>query len=121
VSRPATAAEAYRRANRDGRYSSGPVRWYSSGCGRIELAITLEDAESGYHSGQCDADIAELRKVPYIAEQLAALHPDTVREVALESGRNDYGHGDQDNADHDANLSYVLWTACAEIQEEAGQ
>jgi hypothetical protein len=115
MSRPDTMAQAIEWAN------AADTRWYSSSCGRIELAITLEDAESGCHSGQCDASIAELRKVPYIAEQLAAITPELAREVALESGRNDYGHGDQDNADHDANLSYVLWMACADIQEDARQ
>lgn len=93
------------------------VRWYSSPCGKVELALALDDARSGYHQGACDDDIAALARVPYIAEQLNGISPDTAREVAAESGRNDYGHGADDMADHDANLAYVLWIACGDIIE----
>ncbi len=93
------------------------VQWYSSGCGRIELAITMDDARSGMHQGQCDDDIAALMQVPYIAEQLAAIPEDVAREVATEYGRNDYGHGPEDMHDHRANLAYVLWMACGDIIE----
>lgn len=111
--RPDTAAHAIEWANET------PPRayWYSSGCGRIELAITLDDARSGHHPGQCDDDIAELCRVPYIAEQLACISPDAAREHAREYGRNDYGHGPEDINDHAANLAYVLWLACGDIVE----
>lgn len=112
--RPGTADEAYRRANDAPRSN---VRWYSSGCGRIELAITLDDARSGYHQGQCGDDIAVLCRVPYIAEQLAGISPNVAREVAREYGRNDYGHGPEDMNDHAANLAFVLWAACGDIVE----
>jgi hypothetical protein len=101
-------------------YANAPtVRWYSSDCGRIELAIALPDAESGYHSGACDAEIAALTAVPYVAEQLAAIDPRIAREVAAESGRNDYGPGPEDMNDHDANLAFILWMACGDIVEES--
>lgn len=91
------------------------VCWYSSSCGLIELAIAKDDASYGYHSGQCDSEISELAAVPYIAEQLDAISPELAREVAAESGRNDYGNGPEDMADHTANLHYILWMACADI------
>lgn len=113
--RPDTAAQAIEWANET------PPRayWYSSSSGTIEMALTLDDAQSGYHSGQCDADIAELRQVPYIAEQLVAIPADVARDVAAESGRNDYGHGTEDMNDRAANLAYVLWVACGDIVEGA--
>lgn len=114
MNRPTTATAAIEAANYAETLN---MRWYSSGCGRIELALTLEDARSGYHSGQCDADIEALQAVPYIAEQLAPIDPRIAREVATESGRNDYGHGGRDNNDHAANLAFILWMACGDIIE----
>jgi hypothetical protein len=113
--RPPTAAEAYAAANLPGSH----VRWYSSSCGRIELALTLEDAQSASHSGDCEADVEELMRAPYILEQLARISSDIAQEVATESGRNDYGHGDADNTDHHANLRFVLWMACGDIVENS--
>ncbi len=109
MDRPASKAQAFEWAN------TPDTRWYCSGCGRIELVITWDDANWGHHSGQCDADIAALMQVPYIAEQLAAIPKDVAREVATEYGRNDYGHGPEDMHDHQANLAYVLWMACGDI------
>ena len=77
----------------------------------IELALTAEDASTGYHQGACDDDIAGLRTVPYIAEQLEALDPAKVR-LELEG----YGAWDDTElADHEANLDRVLWLACGNI------
>lgn len=87
--------------------------WYSSSCGRIEIALTLDDARSGSHSGQCDDDVAALRTVPYIAEQLAALNPEHVRNDCRESG----AWNDQEPADDEQNLNRVLWFACSDIRE----
>lgn len=109
MSRPATAAQAIEWAN------TPRVHWYISGSGRIELAITLDDARIGYHSGPCDADIAELRKVPYIAEQLASVDAATLREELREWGAWDGG----EMADHEANLDRLLWLACGDIVENA--
>lgn len=115
MTRPATAAQAIEWAN------TPDTRWYSSSCGRVELAITLEDAQSCTHPGSCDADVAGLSRVPYIAEQLATIPPAVARGVAAESGRNDYGNGPDDMSDHDANLAYILWMACGDIVEGVGQ
>lgn len=112
--RPITAAQAIEWAN-----ASPPgARWYSSGCGRIELALTLDDAQSASHPGQCDDDVAALMQVPYIAEQLGHISSDIAREIAAESGRNDYGHGPEDMEDREANLAFILWCACNDITEE---
>jgi hypothetical protein len=111
TNRPANAKEAHTRANTEHRTE---VFWASSGCGRIEVALLFEDATSGAHAGACDDDIAELRKVPYIAEQLAEIAPETLRGVLKKYGAWD----DSELADHDANLSRILWSFCNDIREE---
>jgi hypothetical protein len=89
--------------------------WYSDSCGLIEIAITLDDAASGAHQGACDDDIAELLKVPYIAEQLATIAPEKLRGALQEYGAWD----DEQLADHDQNLARFLWLACGQIVEDA--
>lgn len=90
------------------------LEFWSESLGRIELQITREDAESASHQGQCDADVARLRDVPYIREQLDRLPPALVAECLRE-----YGAWDADElADHDANLDRLLWCACCDISEE---
>jgi hypothetical protein len=88
--------------------------WFSTGSGRIELKLSLEDAQSGSHSGRCDEDIAALRKVPYIAAQLAEID-----STLLAAELKEYGAWDAaELADHDANLNRILWSACCDIREE---
>jgi hypothetical protein len=55
--------------------TEGKLLWYSSGNGRIELQMTMEQAESASHSGDCNEDTRELFKVPAIADQLAKIAP----------------------------------------------
>ena len=46
---------------------------YTTGSGKIEIEITKKQALKGYHSGPCDQDIAELRRIPAIKRQLAKI------------------------------------------------
>jgi len=93
---------------------NGGLLWWTESLGRIELQMTLEDAKSVSHSGPCDEDVSALRKVPYIAEQLNALKPATVRATLEE-----YGAWDADElADHDTNLDRIIWIAGADIQQD---
>jgi hypothetical protein len=108
--RPTTAADAYALGNLP------RVGWFSTGSGRIELVLTLADAESGSQPGKdASDDVAALLKVPYIAEQLADLSPDLVRGELSEWGAWD----DDELADHDANLTRLVWIACGDIRENA--
>jgi hypothetical protein len=85
--------------------------FFSTGSGKIVLVIKAEDAKLGYHSGQCDADISALRRVPYITRQLSDLPRDD-----LASELKEYGAWNAEElADHDANLSRILWLACGDI------
>jgi hypothetical protein len=49
--------------------------WFSTSSGRIELKMTLDQARSASHQGQCDSDVRDLSKVPAIARQLAKIDP----------------------------------------------
>lgn len=83
----------------------------------IELQLSLAHAFTGSHQGQCDEDIAFLRTVPYIKTQLDALEP-----AAVSAALKGYGAWDDaERADHDANLSRLLWLACCDIAEEDRQ
>ena len=85
--------------------------WYSTSSGLIELQLTQDDVDAGYHSGSCDNDIADLRRIPRIATQLDALDPAFLRSELKEWGAWD----DEQLADHDENQSRILWLACGDL------
>lgn len=88
--------------------------WASTGSGRIELRLTREDAASASHSGQCDDDVLELSRVPYVAKQLAAIDSALLAEELRE-----YGAWDAEQlTDHDQNLQRILWLLAGDIVEE---
>jgi hypothetical protein len=88
--------------------------YWTSGCGRIELTMTLAQAQSASHQGQCDEDVRALSKVPVIRRQLAKIDPALLREEL-----NGYGAWDeQELADHDQNLQRILWLAAGSIIDE---
>ena len=84
---------------------------YYSSCGRIELEIKLLDAETGYHSGACDSDIAYLLTVPYIAAQINAIDPALIAEELKGFGAWD----SLELLDQEENKSRLLWIACGDI------
>jgi hypothetical protein len=88
--------------------------WFTSSSGRIELKMTLEQARSASHQGQCDNDVRELSKVPAIARQLAKIDPAILATELREYGAWD----DQELADHDQNLQRLVWIAAGDIVEE---
>jgi hypothetical protein len=86
-----------------------------TGSGRIEIELTREQADSVFHPGPCDDDVAELRKAPAIADQLADIDAATLRDELAEYGAWD----DDELADHDANLDRILWLLATDAAEEA--
>lgn len=87
--------------------------WYSSESGRIELQMTMEQARSASHQGQCDADVKALSQVPNIARQLAKIDP-----VVLAAELRAYGAWDtKELANHEQNLQRLLWIAAGDIVE----
>ena len=87
--------------------------WFSTSSGLIELQLTQDDVDAGYHSGACDDDIACLRREPRIAAQLDALDPALLRAELKEWGAWDA----EQLADHDENLSRILWLACGDLYD----
>lgn len=87
--------------------------WFSTSSGKIELKLTQNDIAAGYHQGACDSDIEYLRRAPHIAAQLNAIDP-----AILRAELSEYGAWDQDElAEHDANLSRILWIACGDLYD----
>jgi hypothetical protein len=89
--------------------------YFTSSSGRIELQMTMEQALSASHQGQCDADVLALSKVPRIAKQLARVDPEILRAELKEYGAWDA----QELVDHDQNLQRILWLAAGDIREES--
>ena len=96
--------------------TEGKLLWYSSGNGRIELQMTMEQAESASHSGDCDEDTRELSKVPAIAKQLGKIDPSVVSSELKEYG----AWNSEELADHDQNLRRILWLAACDVTERDG-
>lgn len=86
---------------------------WTSSSGRIELNLTMEQASKGYHSGQCDTDIVELRSCLEIENQLQKLDPLIVKSELKEMGAWD----DVELSNHENNLDRLLWIACGDLIE----
>ncbi len=96
--------------------TEGKLLWYSSGGGRIELQMTMQQAESVSHSGDCDEDTRQLSKVPVIADQLAKID-----QSVLSSELKEYGAWEAEElSDHGLNLQRILWLAACDITEQDG-
>ena len=91
--------------------------WYSTSSGRIELSMTLDQAQSAHHQGSCDADVRALSEQEDIAKQLADIDPDVLRGELKEYGAWDAA----ELADHDQNLQRLLWLAAGDIVEQSRQ
>ena len=74
--------------------------FWSSSCGRVELALTQEQIDSVCTSGPNDAAVAAL--------EAPALNPDRVRDVLREYG----AWSESDLRDPDTNTKRLLWLAC---------
>jgi hypothetical protein len=85
--------------------------FWTESLGRIELQLTKAQARKGFHQGQCDDDIAELRRIPAIRRQLDKLSPPLVAECLRDCGAWN------ELSNHDENLSLLLWIACSDIVE----
>ena len=87
--------------------------WFTSSCGRIEIEMTLKQAQSCTHPGPCDADVYALSMDRKIRRQLEKID----REV-LRAELRGYGAWDeQELSDHAQNLQRLLWIAAGYIAE----
>ena len=89
-------------------------KWWSSSCGRIELWMFQNQAESVHHSGDCDKDVDLLTHTTNIFCQTDRLDTDIVRQVLSE-----YGCWDEEELqDNVANMKRLLWIAGCDIAEK---
>lgn len=75
------------------------------------ITLSMEEAETGYHSGDCSDDIERLKKQPHIRKQLDEINPESLRNELKEFG----AWTEEELSDHEDNLSRILWDACAKI------
>lgn len=89
--------------------------WFTTSSGKIELNIPKHLVAVGYHTGQCDADIAHIRQTePDVEAQLTAIDVETLKAELREYGAWD----ETELEDHDANLDRILWLACGDLYDE---
>ena len=87
--------------------------WFTSSHGTIEIEMTMAQAQSATHPGQCDADVMALSQHRKIRRQLERIDPEVLRKELREYGAWD----DEDLADHVQNLQRILWIAAGDIVE----
>lgn len=80
---------------------------------KFEIEITLKDAETCSHAGECVYDVDVLLESPYIATQFEALKEQDIIDTLLEYGCWDI----PDLKDPLENKQKLLWIACGDISE----
>lgn len=89
------------------------LTWYGSLSG-LTLEMTLEQAESVSHQGQCDEDVKALMRVPAIASQLEKMPDDCIIRELRETSAWDVS----EMLDRETNLRRIVWLAGCDIKEE---
>ena len=93
------------------------MEYWSDSSGRLELALSSDQAAQGYHSGACDSDIEALMQDPEISAQLLAFDP-----LIVAAALKEYGAWDsQELANHADNLARLLWLACGDVVDKQFQ
>lgn len=84
---------------------------------RFEIQMTLKQARSASHQGQCDEDVKILLQDPKIIRQLDKIDPE---KIAAEL--HEYGAWDEEELkDSQANRERIIWIAAGDIVEEKGR
>ena len=94
---------------------SDTLLWFTSGSGRIELQMTLEQAQSASHQGECATDVLALSQIPEIKAQLDQIDASMLVSELLEDGAWDAAELE----DHNRNLQRILWLAAGDIVDNA--
>lgn len=83
--------------------------------GRFELQMTMAQAESCSHPGDCEHDVRMLMEHPRIKRQRRKIDPELIRQEL-----NEYGAwSDEELADDDMSWVRILWIGANDITEEA--
>jgi len=80
----------------------------------FEICMTLSQAESASHQGECQHDVQALLRDVDISEQFDDISADDIRKELSEHGAWD----DEQLADDSANRERILWIAAGNIMEE---
>lgn len=78
------------------------------------LEMTMDQAKSAVHSGDCEEDVNGLMQQPKIARQLRKIDPDALRKELREYGAWD----DKELSDHNSNLQRLVWLAAGNLVDE---
>jgi hypothetical protein len=93
------------------------MKYWTESSGRLELALSSDQAARGYHSGACDSDIAALMQDPGVSAQLLAFDP-----LLVAAALKEYGAWDSlELENHAANLERLLWIACGDLVDNQFQ
>ena len=84
---------------------------WTDGSGRLNLAMSEEQAQRGFHRGSCDDDVAALLNEPNIRDQVAKWDRNDLSAVLQEHGAWDA----VELADHEQNRARMVWVACADV------
>jgi len=91
------------------------LRWYTSSCGKIELQMTIKQAQNVSHSGRCDEDVQFLSEQKEIKEITDNLNKEDLREVVSEIFVD---ATEEELSNHERNIKKLLWIAGNDIAEE---
>jgi len=81
---------------------------------RFGIEMTLDQAQSASHAGDCEADVNELLQAPKIRRQLKK-----IQDADLIAELKEYGAWDvEELQDRAANEQRIIWTAACDIAEE---
>ena len=92
------------------------IRFFTwcAGSGRpLSLRLTLDEAQSCSHPGQCDADVDGLLLLEGISAQVETWDPETLRAELAEYG----AWNEEELADHEENTRRMVWLACCDVAE----
>lgn len=82
---------------------------------RFEIKMTLQQAESCSHPGDCEHDVRMLMEHPLIKRQRRKIDPELIRKELKEYGAWE----DEELQDDEGNWMRILWIGANDITEEA--
>ena len=88
--------------------------WWTSSSGLIECQLTMEQARTCHHQGQCLEDVQAMLKDPKISMQLAAIPPSVLAHELRDVGAWDA----KELSNHQHNLERILWIAAGDLVEQ---
>lgn len=81
---------------------------------RFEISMTLNEARSASHQGDCEADVIDLLKTAKIKRQLKKISAADLRSELYEYG----AWSDEELQDREANEMRIVWLAAGNIVDE---